>query len=162
MYEHNPSEYKSVDFINNCGSWCPLFISWHRYFVQNLTTLISYRPMIGTITHDDSSMLDKLRATNHLFFWPYFPRIINLTNVYFLKHVISKIVKTAKLWTEHYPKNLIFFNLDIYFEICHMNWNFKIQVNFLGFYFEVHVESHDIKTSIIMHYAPYEYRLVYS
>lgn len=32
-----------------------------------------------------------------------------------------------------------------------MNWNFKIQVNFLGFYFEVHVESHDIKTSIIMH-----------
>lgn len=114
MYEHNPSEYKSVDFINNCGSWCPLFISWHRYFVQNLTTLISYRPMIGTITHDDSSMLDKLRATNHLFFWPYFPRIINLTNVQFFKHVISKIVKTAKLWTEHYPKNLIFFIL-IYF-----------------------------------------------
>lgn len=111
MYEHNPSEYKSVDFINNCGSWCPLFISWHRYFVQNLTTLISYRPMIGTITHDDSSMLDKLRATNHLFFWPYFPRIINLTNVQFFKHVISKIVKTAKLWTEHYPKNLIFFIL---------------------------------------------------
>lgn len=65
--------------------------------------------MIGTITHDDSSMLDKLRATNHLFFWPYFPRIINLTNVQFFKHVISKIVKTAKLWTEHYPKNLIFF-----------------------------------------------------
>lgn len=32
-----------------------------------------------------------------------------------------------------------------------MNWNFKIQVNFLGFYFEVHIESHDIKTSIIMH-----------
>lgn len=111
MYEHNPSEYKSVDFINNCGSWCPLFISWHRYFVQNLTTLISYRPMIGTITHDDSSMLDKLRATNHLFFWPYFPRTINLTNVQFFKHVISKIVKTAKLWTEHYPKNLIFFIL---------------------------------------------------
>lgn len=109
MYEHNPSEYKSVDFINNCGSWCPLFISWHRYFVQNLTTLISYRPMIGTITHDDSSMLDKLRATNHLFFWPYFPRIINLTNEQFFKQCISKIVKTAKLWTEHYPKNLIFF-----------------------------------------------------
>lgn len=107
--------------------------------------------MIGTITHDDSSMLDKLRATNHLFFWPYFPRIINLTNVQFFKQCISKIVKTAKLWTEHYPKNLIFFNFDIYFEICHMNWNFKIQVNFLGFYFEVHVESHDIKTSIIMH-----------
>lgn len=151
MYEHNPSEYKSVDFINNCGSWCPLFISWHRYFVQNLTTLISYRPMIGTITHDDSSMLDKLRATNHFFFWPYFPRIINLTNVQFFKHDIPKIVKTAKLWTEHYPENLIFFYLDIYFEICHMNWNFKIQVNFLGFYFEVHVESHDIKISIIMH-----------
>lgn len=32
-----------------------------------------------------------------------------------------------------------------------MNWNFKTQVNFLGFYFEVHVESHDIETSIIMH-----------
>lgn len=76
-------KYKSVDFINNCGSWCPLIISWLGYFVQNLTTLISYRPMIGTITHDDSSMLDKLRATNHLFFWPYFPRIINLTNVQF-------------------------------------------------------------------------------
>lgn len=43
-----------------------------------------------------------------------------------------------------------------------MNWNFKIQVNFLGFYFEVHVDSHDIQTSIIMHYALYEYRLVYS
>lgn len=42
-----------------------------------------------------------------------------------------------------------------------MNWNFKIQVNFLGFYFEVHVDSHDIKISIIMHYALYEYRLVY-
>lgn len=53
--------------------------------------------MIGTITHDDSSMLDKLRATNHLFFWPYFPRIINLTNVQFFKHVISQIVKTAKV-----------------------------------------------------------------
>lgn len=150
MYEHNPSEYKSVDFINNCGSWCPLFISWHRYFVQNLTTLISYRPMIGTITHDDSSMLDKLRATNHLFFWPYFPRIINLTNVHFLNMLFLKLSKqqnyeqstTLKIW---------FFYLDIYFEICHMNWNFKIQVNFLGFYFEVHVESHDIKISIIMH-----------
>lgn len=31
-----------------------------------------------------------------------------------------------------------------------MNWNFKIQVNFLGFYFEVHIESHDIK--MYMHY----------
>lgn len=43
-----------------------------------------------------------------------------------------------------------------------MNWNFKIQVKFLGFYFEVHVESHDIQTSIIMQYALYEYTLVYS
>lgn len=49
--------------------------------------------MIGTITHDDSSMLDKLRATNHLFFWPYFPRIINLTNVQFLNMLFLKLSK---------------------------------------------------------------------
>lgn len=151
MYEHNPSEYKSVDFINNCGSWCSLFISWHGYFVQNFKTLISYRPMIGTITHDDSSMLDKLRATNHLFFWPYFPRIIKLTNVQFFKHAISKIVKTAKLWTEHYPKNLIFFYLDIYFEICHMNWNFKKTSEFSWILFRITCKKPCIKTSIVMH-----------
>lgn len=131
MYEHNPSEYKSVDFINNCGSWCPLFISWHRYFVQNLTTLISYRPMIGTITHDDSSMLDKLRATNHLFFWPYFPRIINLTNVHFLNMLFLKLSKqqnyeqstTLKIWF-FFLILIYILKFAIWIGISKYKWNF--------------------------------------
>lgn len=161
MYEHNPSEYKSVDFINNCGSWCPLFISWHRYFVQNLTTLISYRPMIGTITHDDSSMLDKLRATNHLFFWPYFPRIINLTNVQFFKHVIPKIVKTAKLWTEHYPKNLIFLFRYIFWNLPY-ELEFQNTSEFSWILFRSTCRKPWYKNFYNHAYALYEYRLVYS
>lgn len=162
MYEHNPSEYKSVDFINNCGSWCPLFISWHRYFVQNLTTLISYRPMIGTITHDDSSMLDKLRATNHLFFWPYFPRIINLTNVHFFKHVIPKIVKTAKLWTEHYPENLIFFLFRYIFWNLPYELEFQNTSEFSWILFRSTCRKSWYKNFYNHAYALYEYRLVYS
>lgn len=26
MYEYNLSEYKSVDFINNCGFWCLFYL----------------------------------------------------------------------------------------------------------------------------------------
>lgn len=88
--------------------------------------------MIGAITHDNSSMLDKLRATNYLFFWPYFPRIIKLTYVHLFIHVIFPIsLKTTKLRTVHFPKILGVVKLDISFEIRHMNWNFKIQVDFL-------------------------------
>lgn len=161
MYEHNPSEYKSVDFINNCGSWCPLFISWHRYFVQNLTTLISYRPMIGTITHDDSSMLDKLRATNHLFFWPYFPRIINLTNVHFLNMLFLKLSKqqnyeqstTLKIW--FFLFRYIFWNLPYELE-------FQNTSEFSWILFRSTCRKPWYKNFYNHAYALYEYRLVYS
>lgn len=79
-------------------------------------------------------MLDKLRATNYLFFWPYFPRIIKLTYVHLFIHVIFPIsLKTTKLRTVHFPKILGRggVKLDISFEIRHMNRNFKIQVDFL-------------------------------
>lgn len=135
-------------------------VSWHGYFIQNLTTLISYRQLIGAITHDNTSTLDKLRATNYLFFWPYFPRIIKLTYVHLFIHVIFPIsVKTTKLRTVHFPKILGggggggVVKLDISFEIRHMNWNFKIQVDFLKIIWSTYIKPLFKKLPVL-----YEYR----